>query len=70
MVPGPWPPLLIFRVKLVLSASLKMFQECFHMFQSDLETRLLLSVLNRDSNFVLKYLVTWLATLNSENPKQ
>ena len=33
-------------VKLVLSVSLKRFQECLRMFQNDLETRLLLSVLN------------------------
>ena len=26
-----------------------MFQECFHIFQNDLEVRLLLSVLDRDS---------------------
>ena len=50
---GPWPLASFVHssfVKLVLGASFKMFHECYHMFQNDLETRLLLLVLNRFSD--------------------
>ena len=64
-------------VKLVLSASLKIFQECFRIFQNDLETRLLLSVLNRYLNWWQRkytnkncFKIICLAISNREEPKK